>query len=63
MIDNQQKYPHQCEISLLYLHTQAAGIGLVLGEVGAAAVVPAGGAAVACAVRHKQELGTCIKMN
>jgi len=54
MNDNQQKYPHQCKISLLYLHTQAAGIGLVVGEVGAA---------VACAVRHKQELGTCIKMN
>jgi len=47
----------------LFLHTQTVGIGLALGEVGAAAVVPAGGAAVACAVRHKQELGTCIKMN
>jgi hypothetical protein len=47
----------------LYLHTQAAGIGLVFGEVGAAAVVPAGGAAVAWAVQRKQELGTCIKMN
>jgi len=63
MNDNQQKYPHQCKISLLYLHTQAAGIGLVVGEVGAAVVVPAVGAVVACAVRCKQELGTCIKMN
>jgi len=63
MNDNQQKYPHQCEISLLYLRTQAAGTGLVLGEVGAAVVVPAVGAVVACAVRCKQELGTCIKMN
>jgi len=47
----------------LYLRTQAAGTGLVLGEVGAAAVVPAGGAAVAWAVQRKQVLGTCIKMN
>ena len=63
MNDNQQKYPHQCKISLLYLHTQTVGIGLALGEVGAAAVVPAGGAAVAWAVQRKQVLGTCIKMN